>query len=118
MLRQFIAYVAFFMLAASSSFTNALTVSRTTSSDNIGLLRSQGVETVVVFNLFCEFVLPFLKSAQIEVHPDWCAEEKEIEEADGTNINTGGEGAGLEESDQLGGNVINSNELIQGGIGR
>ena len=107
----------FILLLLSSSSTNALEISSTVTRDPIETIRTTGVENVVTFNFFCEFVLPFLRQASVEVHPAWCGGGTgEAEQAaDVTNIS--GEGAGLEMSQQLGQGEIQSNELLQSGFG-
>ena len=96
---------------------NALEISSTVTRDPIGTIRTTGVENVVSFNFFCEFVLPFLRQASVEVHPAWCGggTGEADQAADVTNIS--GEGAGLEMSQQLGQGEIQSNELLQSGFG-
>ncbi len=107
----------FILLLLSSSSTNALEISSTVTRDPIGTIRTTGVENVVSFNFFCEFVLPFLRQASVEVHPAWCGggTGEADQAADVTNIS--GEGAGLEMSQQLGQGEIQSNELLQSGFG-
>ena len=107
----------FILLLLSSSSTNALEVSSTVTRAPIGTIRTTGVENVVSFNFFCEFVLPFLRQASVEVHPAWCGggTGEADQAADVTNIS--GEGAGLEMSQQLGQGEIQSNELLQSGFG-
>lgn len=111
-------FLLLFLFSTSSFSTNALEMSSTVTRDPIGTIRTVGVENVITFNFFCEFALPFLRQANVEVHPNWCgggAEEAE-QAADVTNIS--GEGAGLEMSQQLGQGEIQSNELLQGGLGK
>ena len=112
-------FILLLFVFSTFSFANALEISSTVTRDPIGTIRTRGVENVVVFNFFCEFALPFLRQANVEVHPAWCSEgsDGEAEQAtDETNIS--GEGAGLEMSQQLGQGEIQSNELLQSGIGR
>ena len=106
----------FFTLRVLFSSVNEVTSIEVTSTllrYHIGTIRTTGVETIVTFNLFCEFILPFLKQANIEVHPAWCGvpdTDEPVQAADVTNI--AGEGTGIMMSQQLGQGAIQSNELL------
>ena len=111
-------FLLLFLFSTSPFSTNALEMSSTVTRDPIGTIRTVGVENVITFNFLCEFALPFLRQANVEVHPNWCGggTEEAEQAADVTNIS--GEGAGLEMSQQLGQGEIQSNELLQRGLGK
>jgi hypothetical protein len=59
-------------LALAAHARELVETSTTVSVDNTGIVRNAAVTNVVSFNVFCEFVLPFLLERGYEPPNYWC----------------------------------------------